>query len=92
MIPIERVVSPGAEGTADHAILLSIGLGVLAESAVVLLRAMRTDGEIVWASGRDGAPHTVNPAFEKVREFVNVDLGGPVAADAKRFGLPKHDW
>ena len=56
-VPLERGVSHASASAAGHALMLSIGLGVLAESAVVLLRALRRRPELVWDKGADGRPH-----------------------------------
>lgn len=94
LFPVQQAVSPSASSAADRAILLSIGLGVLAETGVVLLRAMRTDGEIVWTKGTDGAPHVSNPTFERIRETVNAttDASRPLATDVRRWAVPERDW
>lgn len=40
MVPLEQALTPGAN-VASQAVLVSVGVGLLAESAVVLLRATR---------------------------------------------------
>lgn len=94
LFPLEHAVSPDVSSAADRSILLSIGLGVLAETAVVLLRAMRSDGDIVWAKGEDGAPHVGNATFERIRGTVNsaAGTGRPLASDVRRWAFPERDW
>lgn len=74
MIPVELLVSHSASSAAGHSIVFAIGLGILAESAVVLLRAMRSDSEIVWRKGKDGAPHQTNDKLDSVRSWVRDQL------------------
>jgi hypothetical protein len=81
LLPVEHAVSPAASSAANHALLMSIGLGILAETAVVLLRALSTDAAVAWSKGADGAPNTTSPAFEKARAIV-ADTGS--LADAKQ--------
>ncbi|MEU4892555.1 DUF1453 domain-containing protein [Streptomyces sp. NPDC044780] len=76
MIPVEHAVSPASAHAANQAVLLSIGLGVLAETLVVLGRAMRTGSTVVWEKGQDGTPHRTSPAFDQVRGWVRDAEGG----------------
>jgi len=82
--PFEHAVSPSATSAANHGLLLSIGLGVVAESLMVLYRAMHTEATVVWAKGKDGRPNQTPPAFERARTWVQ---SGPA-----RDQLIKRDW
>jgi hypothetical protein len=57
LVPVEHAVSPSAASAGGNTLLLSIGLGVLAESLVVLMRAMPRETQLVWEKGEKGAPH-----------------------------------
>ncbi len=90
LVPLQHAVSPAAASAANHALLFSIGLGILAETAVVLLRALDTNASVAWAKGEDGAPHTSSPVFEKARALVTES--GSVAAAGKRLRAGSHNW
>ncbi|MCQ4079284.1 hypothetical protein NGB36_01320 [Streptomyces sp. RB6PN25] len=49
---------PGAVG---NSLLLTLGLGILAEGLVVLYRALRNNHPVMWTQGQDGAPHQMFP-------------------------------
>lgn len=86
MIPVQHSVSAASSHAADQALMLSIGLGILAESLVVLLRAMRTESTVVWEQGRDGSAHRTSPGFEQLRGWVR----GADATGRRPWG--PRDW
>ena len=49
------MVDPHADG--GNTLMLTIGAGLLMEGVVVLAKAMRTGGQVIWQQGKDGAPH-----------------------------------
>lgn len=75
IIPVEVAVTGHPVADATHGLLLSIGVGILAESAVVLLRALHRDGTVVWSKADDGGPHTPSPAFDRARDLVRTGAG-----------------
>ncbi|GHF53072.1 hypothetical protein GCM10017566_28070 [Amycolatopsis bartoniae] len=52
-----HVLDPAAATAAGNTLMLSLGLGVLVEGLVVLAKAVRGEGRILWEKGRDGGPH-----------------------------------
>lgn len=48
-------VDPHANG--GNTLMLTLGAGLLMEGVVVLAKAMRTGGQVIWQQGRDGNPH-----------------------------------
>jgi hypothetical protein len=42
---------------AGNTLMLTLGAGLLMEGVIVLGKAMRTGGQVVWQQGKDGAPH-----------------------------------
>lgn len=48
-------VDPHADG--GNTLMLTLGAGLLTEGVVVLAKAMRTGGQVIWQQGKDGAPH-----------------------------------
>lgn len=90
LVPLQHAVSPPAASAANHALLFSIGLGILAETAVVLLRALDTKASLAWEKGEGGAPHLSSPVFEKARALVAES--GSVAAAGKRLRAGSHNW
>ena len=75
VIPVEVAVTGHSVSDATHGLMLSIGLGILTESAVVLLRALHRDGTVVWSKGGDGQAHTPAPAFDRARDRVRAGTG-----------------
>jgi len=50
--------------SVSNSLLLTLGAGMLAEGLVLLARAVRTDSRIMWAQGKDGAPHAMSPFLD----------------------------
>ncbi|MFD4671499.1 DUF1453 domain-containing protein [Lentzea sp. NPDC058450] len=59
-------------GAQGNGLMLVVGAGLLAEGLVVMSKAVRHGGQVVWAKGRAGAPHRTSALLdswqEKVRE------------------------
>jgi hypothetical protein len=49
------MVDPHAD--SGNTLMLTLGAGLLVEGLVVMAKAMRTDGQVIWQQGKDGAPH-----------------------------------
>lgn len=64
-----------------NSLLVTLGLGMLVEGLIVLMRAMRTESQIIWTKDRSGAPVT-SPTFDNLRHSMN---GRPVAAGRNRY-------
>jgi hypothetical protein len=43
---------------------------MLCEGAVVLVKALRTDGRIMWAKGKKGQPHTMSPFLDALQSRI----------------------
>jgi hypothetical protein len=71
---------PKDAGAVGNSLLLTIGLGILAEGLVALYRALRGGHRVMWAQGRNGAPHQMSAMAD--------DLG---RALAHRNGDPRDD-
>jgi hypothetical protein len=53
-----------------NTVLLTVGAGMLLEGVVVLGRALRSGEQVIWAQGRDGAPHRTSPWLDDLqRQF-----------------------
>jgi hypothetical protein len=81
----------------SNSLFLTLGAGMLAEGLVVLARALRTDGRIIWAQGEDGAPHTMSPFLDGLQSRAtggtSAGRGGSLAperdaARQRRFDAP----
>ncbi len=48
-------IDPHADG--GNTLMLTLGAGLLMEGVVVLAKAMRTGGQVIWQQGKGGAPH-----------------------------------
>jgi hypothetical protein len=73
-----------AAGAVGEGLLLTLGLGILAEGLVVLSRALRAGHPVMWAQGRDGAPPQRSPFLDELRRGRNergYDLGGDPYGD-----------
>lgn len=62
-----KALAPNDAGALGNSVLLTIGVGLLAEGLVVLYRALRSDHRVMWATGKDGAPHQMSPVLENLR-------------------------
>ena len=60
-------IDPQDAGAVGNSLLLTLGLGILAEGLVVLYRALRHDHQVIWTQGRDGAPHQMSPFLDNLR-------------------------
>ncbi|TVT25068.1 DUF1453 family protein [Amycolatopsis acidiphila] len=63
-------IDPKDAGAVGNSLLLTLGLGILAEGLVVLYRALRHDHPVMWSQGRDGAPHQMSPFLDDLRRGV----------------------
>jgi hypothetical protein len=60
-------IDPKDTAAVGNTLLLTLGLGILAEGFVVLYRALRNDHRVMWAQGQDGAPHRMSPFLDNLR-------------------------
>jgi hypothetical protein len=60
-------IDPKDAGAVSNSLLLTLGLGILAEGLVVLYRALRTDHRVLWTRGQDGAPDQMSPFLDNLR-------------------------
>jgi hypothetical protein len=80
-------------GAVDHtdasavgnSLLLTLGLGILAEGLVVLFRALRAGHPVMWARGQDNAPQQMSPFLENLRR-VRTDRGDDPYDDDRAAG------
>ncbi|MCA1223312.1 hypothetical protein [Streptomyces sp. 8L] len=68
-------LDPKDTGGVGDSLMLSLGLGILAEGLVVLYRALRAGHQVMWAQGRDGAPHQSSPFLDDLRRNL-TERGG----------------
>lgn len=61
------VIDPKQAGALSNGLLLTLGLGILAEGLVVLYRALRNDHPVMWSQGRRGAPRRKFPVLDNPR-------------------------
>ena len=54
-------------GEAGNSVMLTIGAGMLVEGVVVLARAVRSEGRIVWKKGEDGKAHSTSPFLDDLQ-------------------------
>jgi hypothetical protein len=54
----------------SNSLFLTLGAGMLAEGAVVLIRVLRGGARVMWAAGEDGGPHTTSPFLDGLRDRV----------------------
>ncbi|HEX4225614.1 MAG TPA: DUF1453 domain-containing protein [Pseudonocardiaceae bacterium] len=64
-----------------NSLLITLGLGMLVEGLIVLMRAMRSESQIIWTKDQSGAP-VRSPLIDNLRESMN---GRPVAAGRNRY-------
>ncbi|GAA1022455.1 MULTISPECIES: DUF1453 domain-containing protein [Amycolatopsis] len=59
--------APQDAGGVANSMLLTIGVGILAEGLVVLYRALRAGHQVVWTQGSDGAPAQTSPLLDNIQ-------------------------
>ncbi|MEV0260295.1 DUF1453 domain-containing protein [Streptomyces sp. NPDC050617] len=75
-------VDPHMSGVTSDSLLLTIGIGMLAEGLMVLGRAVRTDSRVVWTAGKDGQPHTSSALIDSLQErFAGASASGRPRAE-----------
>jgi len=57
-------------GSSTTGLMFVVGAGLLAEGLVVMWKAMRVQGQIVWSKGRQGAPHRTSPMLDEWQQKV----------------------
>lgn len=60
-------LAPKDAGVAGNSLLFTLGLSILAEGLVILYRALRGNHRVMWAQGRNGAPHQMSPFLDNLR-------------------------
>ncbi|WP_370939871.1 DUF1453 domain-containing protein [Amycolatopsis sp. cg13] len=63
--------APQDAGGVSNSMMLTIGVGILAEGLVVLYRALRAGHQVVWTQGRDGAPAQTSPLLDNIQRNLN---------------------
>lgn len=69
LIPVENAIDPAAASAAGQATMVAVGIGFLAESVIVLYRAMQSEATIVWRADKSGN-HTVSPTLADMHSRV----------------------
>ncbi|MBE1463508.1 DUF1453 family protein [Kibdelosporangium phytohabitans] len=59
-------VAPNAD--RGNGMMFTLGAGLLAEGLVVLSKAVRSEGRIMWAKGRNGQPHRMSPRLDAMQQ------------------------
>lgn len=72
---------PSAEQGPGSELVLSLGVGTLVEGAIVLLKAMRVEGQILWSKGKKGRPHTTSQFVDELQQ--RVQRGSTTAREAR---------
>jgi hypothetical protein len=95
---ILRVFDPHDVASVSSGLYLTLGAGMLCEGVVVLVKALHTDGRIMWAKGKKGQPHAMSPFLDALQSRVTGMDPGP-SRDARpvhpqdpdrRDALPPH--
>jgi hypothetical protein len=63
-------IDPSA-AQAGNGLMLVVGAGLLAEGLVVMTKAVRVRGQVVWSKGRRGAPHRTSPFLDSWQQKVH---------------------
>ncbi|MEV6243368.1 DUF1453 domain-containing protein [Lentzea sp. NPDC051838] len=66
---VMNLIDPGAV-QAGNGLMLVVGAGLLAEGLVVMSKAVRVGGQVVWAKGRRGEAHRTSPFLDSWQEKV----------------------
>ncbi len=62
-----RGIDPHDATALSNSLLLTLGASMLLEGLVVLARAVRSDHQVIWQAGKDGAPHQTSPLLDGMR-------------------------
>jgi hypothetical protein len=66
-----KAVDPKDAGALSNSLLLALGAGMLMEGLVVLYRALRSDHQVMWQEGKNGAPRQMSPFMDNLRHSLN---------------------
>ncbi|WP_330274481.1 DUF1453 domain-containing protein [Lentzea sp. NBC_00516] len=69
-IAVGFLMAPGG-AQAGNGLMLVVGAGLLAEGLVVMNKALRVRGQVVWSKGRNGAPHRTSAFLDSWQEKVH---------------------
>ncbi|WP_406641760.1 DUF1453 domain-containing protein [Amycolatopsis sp. WGS_07] len=58
---------PQDAGGVSNSLMLTLGVGILAEGLVVLYRALRAGHQVMWTQGKDGAPAQTSPLLDNIQ-------------------------
>jgi len=56
---------------ASNGLMVVVGAGLLAEGLVVMSKAVRVRGQVVWSKGRNGTPHRTSAFLDSWQEKVH---------------------
>lgn len=62
------LADPAAQHATATGMMFTLGAGMVVEGLVVLAKAMRSDGQIVWQQGRNGQPHATSSLLDGLQE------------------------
>lgn len=65
------LVDSDAARSSNSGLMLAVGAGLLAEGLVVLTKAVRVRGQLVWSKGRRGEPHRTSPLLDSWQQRVH---------------------
>jgi hypothetical protein len=72
-----RVVDPHDVASVGSGLYLTLGASMLCEGVVVLFKAVRTDGRILWAKGKKGQAHTMSPFLDSLQGRMSGTVADP---------------
>lgn len=81
------VVDPTADHAGSSGLMFTLGAGMVVEGLAVLSKAMRTNGRVMWAKGRNGAPHTMSSLLDGLQEKVQTTDWSQTRRPRRRGGL-----
>ncbi|MDT7783915.1 MAG: hypothetical protein QOF58_2334 [Pseudonocardiales bacterium] len=67
---VMNLIDPGAV-QSGNGLMLVVGAGLLAEGLVVMAKAVRVPGQVVWSKGRRGEPHRTSPVLDSWQQKVH---------------------
>jgi hypothetical protein len=76
-------IDPKAGGAASAGLLFTLGVGILAEGLVVLVRALRNDHSVVWSPERDRTQRRTSPLDNLQRTLNSHDDTMPSRWDTR---------
>jgi hypothetical protein len=75
-------VDPSSAVSLSNGLLVSLGAGILVEGLVVMNKALRSEGRVIWQKGKKGAAHSTSGFLDGLQQSMRTPpaSGAPTSA------------